>query len=269
MNIISVDLPWNPNNKGRRVLAVADLDKNISILTAKDDTQMLDSIKENTEKESLVLLDIPIDGCKNLGNGHFRPVDRALARRGISILPTSKAKDRGKRLEGLIQNNSRGRRITVQEIYPYAIYKFLAYLKDRRLLQRLNLDKFDILLDEGFLTFLPPKYKREKKKDERLKDMEYLYSLLTDTDIGLNFQPPLRHPDTSRSLGQLGDEYDACLGAMAGLHFASNSSYACIAGDSNSGNILLLADQWLAEHLGKEVQIYTPVKRSSRYGIGS
>ena len=82
--------------------------------------------------------------------------------------------------------------------------------------------------------------------------MEYLYSLLTDTDIGLNFQMPLSRPHTSSNLNQLGDEYDACLGAIVGIYYANNSSYACIAGDSKSGNILILADRWLREQLSAD-----------------
>ena len=143
--------------------------------------------------------------------------------------------------------------ITVQEIYPYAIYKFLAYLRDRQLLQRLNIDKFETLLDDRFRAYRPPKYKRERKKGERIKNMEYLYSLLTDSSLGLKFLDSPGYPDTSYTLSELDrlcDEYDACLGAIVGIYLAGNNSYACVAGDSNSGNILLLADRWLAERLG-------------------
>ena len=246
MNIISVDLPWKEGKRGRRALAVADLDRNIKIMSASDDDEMLALARDNAEPESIVLLDIPIEG----GEQKFRPVDRALARQGIWIQPSSNAGNRGKRLKELLENK---KRITVQEIYPYAVYKFLAYLKDRKLLGRLKPDKFDTLLDDSFRGFRPRKYKRERKKEERLKNMEYLYSLLMDT--GLNFRIPLHYPDASANLGPLSDEYDACLGAIVGVYLAGKSSYACIAGDSSSGNILLLADRWLAGELGKEVKI--------------
>ncbi len=258
MNIISVDLPWNPNNRGRRALAIADLDGNIKVMPANDDDEMLRLITENIEQESCVLLDIPIEGCEELlkKGEYFRPADKALLCQGISIQPTlnkdvnkNKYKDRGKWLKKRIQSINQGKRIIVQEIYPYAIYKFLAYLKDRKLLQHLDSDRFDALLDDGFRTYWPPKYKREKNREKRLENMGYLYSLLTDTDIGLNFGIPLHYPDASSNLGQLSDEYDACLGAIVGIYFANNSNYACIAGDSKSGNLLILADQWLAERL--------------------
>lgn len=265
MNIISVDLPWNPDKRGHRAVVVADLAGNIKIITANDD-ELVKLVGDSAEPDSLVLLDVPVDGCENLGGKHCRAVDRALLRQGISILPTSKAGNRGRALRERIQNSRRGREVVVLEIYPYAVYKFLAYLKDRELLGLLKLDKFDTLLDEGFRAYLPPKYKRERKKEERLRNMEYLYSLLTDA--GLNYRIPLRYPEASGNLGQLSDEYDACLGAIVGIYWAANSSYACIAGDSNSGNILLLADRWLAGELGREVRIDNR-KKEKIYEIGS
>ena len=232
-------------------MAVADLKGDIRVMLANDDDEMLCLIRENIERGSLILLDIGIEGCDELRDKKFRPVDIALARQGISIQPISGDRNRGRSLKKRIQSSNPGKRVIVQEIYPYAVYKFLACLKDRKLLQRCHLDKFDALLDKGFVTYWPPKYKRERK-DKRLKNMEYLYSLLTDTDIGLNFQMPLSRPHTSSNLNQLGDEYDACLGAIVGIYYANNSSYACIAGDSKSGNILILADRWLREQLSAD-----------------
>jgi len=255
MNIISVDLPWREDKKGRRTLAIADLDGNVRITQASDDNELLKLVRESAEPGSIILLDVPIDGCDKLDGKHFRPIDRAIASQTLPTLPASSAKNRGKSLKALLERGKK--RFKVYEIYPYAIYKFLAYLKDRKLLHHLALDKFDTLLNEGFLTFWPPKYKREKNRQKRLENMEYLYRLLTDKDTGLNFQMPLHYPDASSNLGQLGDEYDACLGAIMGIYFANNSSYACIAGDSKSGNMLIFADRWLVERLRSR----TPVHR--------
>ena len=264
MNIISVDLPWKEDKRNRTALAVADSNRNIRVILASDDDEMLYLIRENIEPESLILLDIGIEGCAELKDKKFRAVDIALAHQGISIQPNTGDTNRGIDLKKRIQSIHSAKKAVVQEIYPYAIYKFLAYLKDRKLLQHLNLDKFDTLLDKGFISYWPPKYKRERK-DKRLKSMEYLYSLLTDTNIGLNFQTPLNIPSASSNLNQLGDEYDACLGAIVGIYFANNSSYACIAGDAKSGNMLLLADQWLSGQIGKEVSIKKPCKKEMRY----
>lgn len=257
MNIISIDLPWNPNKKEHRALAIADLDRNVKIMLANDDNELLELVRDNTEPQSLVLLDVPIDGCDNLSGKHFRPVDRAISKQTLPTLPASKAGSRGKKLKELLEEDKK--RFKVYETYPYAVYKFLAYLKSRNLLQCLSLDKFDTLLDDGFRAYWPPKYKREKKREKRLENVKYLYSLLTDTDIGLNFRMPLHHPDASytlNGLSELYDEYDACLGTIVGLYFINNSSYACIAGDSKSGNILILADQWLVERLRSEIPVY-------------
>jgi len=262
MSIISVDLPWKEGKRGRRTLAIADLDGNVKIAQASDDNELLELVCESAEPESIILLDIPIDGCDNLDDKHFRPIDKAIAHQTLPALPASKAASRGKGLKALLEKDKK--RVRVYEIYPYAIYKFLAYLKREELLQRLNLDKFDTLLDEGFRIYWPPKYKRESKRDKRLGNVECLYSLLTDTNIGLNFQVPLHRPDTSCTLSELNrlcDEYDACLGAIVGIYFANYSSYACVAGDSNSGNMLLLADRWLSEQLSREVRVCHSEKR--------
>lgn len=257
MNIVSVDLPWKEDKRGRRALAVADLDRNVNIMSASNDDELLKLVGESAEPGTIILLDVPVDGCDNLGVKHFRPIDKALARQGIWIQPASAAGNRGERLKALLEKDKK--RPKVYEIYPYAIYKFLAYLKEKKLLPKLKANKLDFLLDDGFRAYPPPKYKRERNRDKRLKNVEYLHSLLADASIGLNFQVPLHRPDTSCTLSELNrlcDEYDAYLGAIVGIHFASNSSYAWVAGDSNSGSILLLADRWLFEQLSKEVRVY-------------
>ena len=256
MNIISIDLPWKSTTEAHRALAIANLGRDIRIERAEDDEELLQTVQDNIEQESIVLLDIPIEGCVHSVN--FRPVDKALLHQGIWIQPVSSAKARGKSLKRGILNLTQGKGLIVQEIYPYAIYKFLAYLKDNGLFSRLSMDKFDALLGDEFRRFVPPKYKREREKRKRLENMKYLYSLLTDSNIGLNFSPPLDYPDSSYTLNQLknlADKYDACLGAIVGICQANGNSYAWVAGDPNSGEMLLLADEWLRERLKKEIQM--------------
>jgi len=255
VNIISVDLPWKSDKRGRRALAIADLDGNVKIMSARDDNELLTFVQDSAEPKSLILLDIPIDGCENLGSGHFRPIDKALGHQGIWIQPASGAGNRGKKLEEILTKSMAKKGCRVYEIYPYAIYKFLAYLQKLSQLHLLNSASCEVLLGVSFRKYVPPKYKRERKKNERLENMKYLYSLLTDKSIGLNFRIPLHYPDSSSDLNQLSDEYDACLGAIVGIYFANDSSYACIAGDSESGEILLLADEWLQTQLRKGVEV--------------
>ena len=256
MNIISIDLPWNEDTKGRRTLAIADPDGNIEIALAADDNGLLELVRDTARPGSIVLLDIPIDGCDKLNGAHFRAIDTAVSHQALPALPASSAGSRGRSLRESLEKTRKG--LGVYEIYPYAIYKFLAYLKNRESLRYLATGEFDSLLNDSFRRFWPPKYKRETEKHKRVKNMQYLYSLLTDPILDLKFSAPLQRPDnscTSGELNRLCDEYDACLGAIVGIYFAGSSSYACLAGDSNSGSILLLADRWLSERLGREVKV--------------
>ena len=268
MNIISIDLPWNPDKEGRTALAIADLDRNIKVKRANGEDEMLCLIREYMVQKSLILLDIPIEGCEELikKDEHFRPVDKALLGK-ISIQPTrykdedkNKYLGRGKQLKKNIKTICQGKNVVVHEIYPYAVYKFLAYLKDKELLHHLGQDRFEKLLNDEFRTYprrnlnLPRKYKREKDWARRQESMEFLYLLLTDSSLGLRF--PLHHPNTCRTFSQLDrlcDEYDACLGAIVGIYWAKRKSkYVCLAGNPQEGEILLLADQWLETELKKK-----------------
>jgi len=259
MNVISIDLPWNRDSKAGRALAIVNRGRKVEIKTAEDDDELSRLVRHHVEQESIIFLDIPIEGCDHLEVEKFRLVDKALNQLGISAFPASRAEGRGKWLKKEIQDINRGKKTIVQEMYPYAIYKFLAYLKKYGLLPRLITGKFDTLCEDGFRGFWPPRYKRENSKDKRLENMKYLYSLLTDPKIGLKFSPPLDDPDSSYTLAQLrglADKYDACLGAIVGIFWTERNPYAWIAGDPKSGEMFLLADKWLKEQLEeKRVQM--------------
>ena len=263
MNIISIDLPWKSATVNHRALAIANNlngESSIEVVVVNDDEELLQRVKDNIEQEAIVLLDIPIEGC--MQSRHFRFVDKALSCQGVWTMPIPDDKGRGKRLKGDILNLTQGRGLTVLEIYPYAVYKFLAYLECHGLLPRFGKGGFDALLEDKFRRFRPPKYKRERTEDKRLENMRYLYSLLTDSNIGLNFSPPLDYPDSSYTLNQLknlADRYDACLGAIAGICWTKASPYAWMAGDPELGRILLLADEWLKEQLRQ----YIPMGRET------
>jgi len=257
MNIISVDLPWGKNTKGRTAIAITDLRGNLRIERANNDNELLELIRKKAEPGSIILLDIPIEGCNKLNDKHFRPVDSALQHCGISLLPSSNG-ERGKGLKEELER--RNKRIAVYEIYPYAIYKFLACLKEKSALGLLNRLTTERVLNEEFEKSKkgwPPRYKRAAG-EERQQAIRFLYSLLTDPAIRLS---GLDRPG-SLSLARLGDEYDACLGAIVGLYWVKRSKYACLAGKPEEGEILLLADQWLQTELEKkEVQVRNNEKR--------
>lgn len=265
MNIISVDLNWNPNGN-RIAVAVANEKGNVrAVIGGLGDNELLCFIKDVYLKRntpSLILLDIPIEGCESLkGPPFFRPVDLALVRNGFPLLPSSKAGQRGSLLKKRIQTVT-GKSAQIYEIYPYAVYKFLSYLSHKDALHFLCATRIPPnpplikegrgdLLDEHFCTFWPPKYKRERNKRIRVKNMRYVFSLLTNPQIGLDFSAPLQAPSISENLSILADKYDACLGTIVGIHLANKSPFAKIVGDKDSCEILLLADRWLAENLEK------------------
>jgi len=260
MNIISIDLPWEEKRKGRRAIAVARLDRHIEVCQAADDDELSRLARVSFEPGSIILLAIPIDGTDKLRGHHFRPVDRALSRQTLPALPASRAGNRGCRLRAALQTDNSG--CQVYEMYPYAIYKFLSYLKQRKLLHCLNDNRFDTLLDNGFYRYWPPKYKREKKREQRVKNLRHVYSLLTDSNLSLRFTRPLPTPEASVNPDHLADGYDACLGAVVGIYLANRSGYTGFAGDSPSGSILLFADRWLAEQLGKDIAVNQVEQRS-------
>jgi hypothetical protein len=46
-------------------------------MSANDD-ELLGLVRDAAEPQFLVLLDVPIDGCDNFGDKHFRLVDKAI-----------------------------------------------------------------------------------------------------------------------------------------------------------------------------------------------
>ncbi len=254
MKIISVDVGWKETTK-RSAVAIATPQKQINFLAhGLGDSDLINLMRARAESGSLVLLDVPIEGCGHPGK-HQRPVERAL-QRYISLYPASMAGVRGIELKKkLLQAVPEGMRagIVIQEIYPHAVYKFLWVAKQKGKLESVQSARWQMVLDESFTPSVsPPKYKGNITHKKCLAGMRELYNLLTE-HLGLAFSPPLGFPDNSFSrchLELLADEYDACLGAVVGLYCVSHSPYVWLAGDQ-SGEILLLADMWLKEHLEK------------------
>ena len=206
------------------------------------------------EPQSLILLDVPIEGCEKL-EGPRRPIENAL-QHYISLYPASRAGNRGKQLkEKLFQKlpvKSKGN-IIIKEIYPHAIYKFLWAVERKGKLAEVRRQREQSLLDNQFTPSVsPPNYKGSKvEHDKRLIGMWELYNFLTQR-LGLDFSQSLEPPADSFSatmLEVLADQYDACLGAVVGLYCVTGNSYSWIAGDKCQGEILLLADIWLKKQL--------------------
>ena len=104
---------------------------------------------------ALVLLDIPIYGLEKLQGNHFRPIDNALLSVGISIRPTSSAKLFGPKLVDRIVAEAGVSPCRIQEIYPYAVYKWLAYVRALCAFPLPNHAQTATLLGDDFPSYFP------------------------------------------------------------------------------------------------------------------
>lgn len=259
MNIIGIDIGWKETTK-RNAVAIAAPPKEIDFLASGlGDSDLISLVRDYAVPRSLVLLDVPIEGCLNLCESHEyrRPIENVL-QHYISLYPASMAGLRGIKLKRkLLQAIPGSIRTSViaQEIYPHAVYKFLWVAKQKGKLESVRLGRWERLLDRDFMPSVsPPKYKGNITHEKRLTGMRELYNFLTE-HLELNFSQPLDLPNNSFSrshLELLADKYDACLGAVVGLYCVTHSPYAWIAGDQFRGEILLLSDRWLKEQLEKD-----------------
>ena len=97
MNIISCDVGWKRETK-RNAIAVVTGSGQVDFLTSGlDDDHLVSLVREWVEPQSLVLLDVPIEGCEKL-EGPRRPIENAL-QHYVSLYPTSRAGKRGKQLK--------------------------------------------------------------------------------------------------------------------------------------------------------------------------
>lgn len=259
MNIISVDVGWVEQTK-RNAIAVANPGREIFFIAGGlGDGELARLVQEHSEPESLILLDVPIEGCENLCKARpRRPVERGL-QHYLSLYPAIKARGRGKELEKRLRRAIPDRiraSIVFQEIYPYAVYKFLWFARQNGKLEKVRRGEWGKVLDESFIpSSSPPRYKGTKiEYGKRLDGMEKLYTFLTQ-HLDLVFSQPLTSPHSSlgrTKLELLADQYDACLGAVVGLYYVAGNPYAWVVGEERRGEILILADLWLKERLKEQ-----------------
>ncbi len=246
MRVISVDVGWKDEGN-RNAAVVADGEGRVLAWKSRlDRAGLWDFIKQHAGGVKAVLLDVPIEGCDLLGEKGFRPIDLAISRCGMWALPASKAKQRGVRLRGEVADLVPS--ATVLEIYPYAIYKFLAFQSQHGNLASLRSHKGSTVPNQGFGAFVPCKYKRAGG-EERRRALLFLKELLEHAALGLTFSEPLPAPGGDLSLAHLTDVYDACLGVIAGVFWLRQNPYAQVFGDKDNGEMLLLADEWLAQRI--------------------
>lgn len=253
MKIIGCDIGWK-NDTRRNAVAIATGDGQIELLrSGLGDDDLVSIVGKHCEPGSLILLDIPIDGCEKLECPR-RPLEEALQHM-VSVYPAHMAGNRGKHLKErllLALSDDIRRDVIVQEIYPYVIYKFLWTLNEMGKLKKFHSGEWDSLLDKTFLpSKSPPKYKGNIPHEKRIEGMRNLYVFIGKL-IGLKFTQPLISPDWSLSrsdLDLLADIYDACLGVGVGLCSVKLSPYAWLIGNELHGQMLLLADEWFKNRL--------------------
>jgi len=259
MNIISCDVGWVAGKK-RNAVVIATNDWQIRCLRRElDDNQLATLVKEWATPESLILLDVPIEGCGELSKENPRRHVENTLQHYLSLYPALKANLRGKQLrEILLQGISQEVRknVIIKEIYPYAVYKFLWFVDSKGILANVQKGEWQSVVDENFPSKSSPKYKRGKK-EERLKGMRYLYTFLTER-LSLSFLEPLDSPNEMFSHSQLdllADQYDACLGTVVGLLSVARNPFAWLIGNDDQGEILMLADEWLKNELESKISM--------------
>lgn len=254
MKVVSIDPGWREISKRNSVVFATPPGQIDYVSSGLTDEGLKTLVRDRTEPQSLILLDVPVEGCDI--SGHRRPVERTL-QHCFSLYPASMAGTRGPKLKkSLLEALSPAVRssVSVQEIYPHAIYKFLWAVWRKGRLESVIQGKWGQILDENLRREYPPRYKGRGTRDQRLSGLRRLHDFLSclGLDFGDNLSPP-KGGLSGWKINLLSDEYDACLGAVAGLYYTNGNPYARIVG-GREGNILLLVDAWLERELGRRVE---------------
>ena len=243
--VVAVDLPWSAAHPDRTAVAVLTPSGAVSVSSADARRALPSVIADLAEPDAHILLDIPIGGCS--GSGAFRPVDRRLAGAGIPLLPWTQAADRGVRLAREIR--ARLPQATVDEVYPYAVFRVLWALHRTQSLGLLRPGRIEGRLERGWSRW-PPRYKRARTRGERLAALSKVRRILTGAELALSFDPPLPRP-AAGSRSRLTDCYDAALAIIPGvLGLGHPAVYR--ESDEEGGAVILLADSWLRGRLCNE-----------------
>ena len=145
MKIISVDVGWQQATRRNAVAVASPAGEVIFLARCLGDNELIELAAQHTEPSSIILLDVPIEGCENL-SGHWRPVEKALQHH-ISLYPTSQTKDKETNMWRVSQlkralheaiPNDRSSSVAIHEIYPHAVYKFLWFAKHKGKLARVR-----------------------------------------------------------------------------------------------------------------------------------
>lgn len=243
--VISVDLGWSPGNVGRTAVAWCRQQAAPQWTSAEETRDLLDFLRR-FEEEALVLLDIPIKGTEDLGRERpFREMDRDLLSFGIPLLPSVKAGDYGLHLAEEISRELPN--LTVVESYPYAVLRFLWAIRNN---PACLTGKLQAVVECGdFTREWPPKYKRARRKADRIVFMNQVQQLLGHfLELG-EAEDLVPSQGMKRSeLNLLCDIYDALLGLIVGQAMAEGSPWFFPAAEQHSQAMIpLLLDLNLRE----------------------
>lgn len=243
-DVISVDLPWESYNDGRTAIAMNSSESIRIIPDIYGDIELLEQVSSFAAQGALVLLDIPITGCRGLSSKYpFRPFERKLLKIGVPVLPSFKARGRGNTLRTSLLKKRPD--LVVEESYPYATLRVLWALHLKHL-KLFGAAFQDICLSDVWWNW-PPRYKRDPLLESRRHAMEKVRTLLVKT-LGSNIPQLYSVPDFSgfSALARIADQYDALLGLIAGIAMRCNSPWAwkaiCL---ESGGSIVGIADEWL------------------------
>lgn len=235
--IISVDLGWSRNNLSRTAVAWCRNQSAPQWTNAEETRDLIDFLRR-FEEEALVLLDIPIKGTEDLGRERpFREMDRDLLSFGIPLLPSFKAGDYGLRLAEEITRELP--HFTIVESYPYAVLRFLWAIRDNPACITGELQA--VVECDDFIREWPPKYKRARRKADRIVCMSKVLEMLRqflELDEAKELIPS---PVMKKSeLNLLCDIYDALLGLIVGRAIAMDSPWFFPATEQQSDAIIPL-----------------------------
>jgi hypothetical protein len=259
-HVLAADLNWSDANHRVAVALCHPAGRIVVGSSGCTDQAIYNTLSGLDDDASvLVLLDVPIEGIDRLQSARTRPVDRALAGSGIATLPATGAGSRGPRLRSAILAESAGKPtyVDVREMYPFAIYRVLAYLHDRDRLGALAAGDLRPVLGADFTTYRHPRYKRrERDAGRRWEAIRFLYGLLTHPVLGLTWEGlPAPERARGRAEDELVDLYEAALGGVLGALVLRGSPYAMHIGDAVCGEMILLADAWMSARLATRLPV--------------
>tara|TARA_B100000579_G_scaffold330478_1_gene280680 strand:+ start:231 stop:1082 length:852 start_codon:yes stop_codon:yes gene_type:complete len=249
---IVVDLGWSRTNWSRTAIAWSDAKSGrVKVDLLGPDDWIEDWIKDLLLPGGVVGLDIPLEGCDTLGKGaSFRPVDRAMIKAGIPLLPAVRAGSFGQEVATRVRETVPDCRVV--EVYPYAVLRVLWSLYragEDRPIKSIRGSEWATLLHERVWGHKPPSYKRARDRKGMIKSLKSIVGILEGSPYGRALDDLSDDPFSlmkRTELVRMTDAVDALLGLIAideQVRCSPNAKVFSVPG--HDGAIVGLADTWL------------------------